>query len=268
MRILISGSNGFIGKALISVATDMGHELIGLSRTSPLSKNNVHHIEWRFGDSLPDIKNIKIDMAIHLAHDFNGEIGANKTIEATHELACFLNRIGVSRQIYISSYSAGPYATSLYAKTKLKLESILRDVDGLVIVRPGLVLGNGGIYGRMKKWAQMFPIVPLPALEGKVPVIEIKKLCLELIRISDSSMTYKEVNIFEPTLVSLKKLIIDAAYEVGKKPLIISIPITPLILILKFAEFLRIPLPIGSDNLAGFVANQASNHISIYEGAK
>lgn len=267
MRILIIGASGFIGTHLVSAAATRGIEVLALTRSGAGPKGAARAFAWSFGKSVPEDACKDVVCAIHLAHDFNGEEGARCTLDSTVAIASQLQNAGVQKQLFFSSYSAGDHATSLYGKTKFSLEQALAAVPGIVIVRPGLVLGEGGIYGRIRKWARVLPFVPLPGGGwGKVPVIDIEKLCALTINLAMGADSAAEANLFERELKSLRQLVLEAAAEAGRRPWILPIPAALMIGILTLAARLHIPLPVNADNLAGFLSNQSARHASTLEG--
>lgn len=266
MRILITGASGFIGSHLVSIATARGLEVVALSRSGGVPGPGVQMFSWSFGQSLPESVSRKLDCVVHLAHDFAGEEGARRTIESTLAVARQLHRAGVRRQLFFSSFSAGEHAASLYGRTKFAIEQGFTEMLEAVIVRPGLVLGDGGIYGRIRRWARTLPVIPLPdGGRGEVAVIEVAKLCRETLNLAFASTTPREANLFEREPRSLRHLVLEAAQEVGRTPWILPVPTALLMAGLKAVEFLRLPLPVNADNLAGFTANQAARYVSTLE---
>jgi nucleoside-diphosphate-sugar epimerase len=263
MRLLIIGSNGFIGTHLASIAAAHNMEVIALSQSGVCPEGAVQAFAWSFGQPVPETACEGVSCAVHLAHDFNGEAGARLTITSTLAIAAQLQAAGVHRQLFFSSYSAGKHATSLYGRTKFALEEALSTRVGLVIVRPGLVLGDGGIYGRIRKWARKLPLVPLPdGGRGTVPVIKVEILCELTLKLASEPAPAAVANLFEHELKSLRELVLEAASEVNRRPWILPIPGVWLIGILTLAARLHIPLPVNADNLAGFLSNQTAKHIS------
>lgn len=261
MRLLIIGATGFIGRNLVSVAAAQNTEVIALSRSGVRPEGAAHAFSWSFGQPVPEGAYQGVSCAVHLAHDFDGEEGALRTIESTVAIASQLQAAGIPRQLFFSSYSAGEHASSLYGRTKFALEQAL--VEQAVIVRPGLVLGEGGIYGRIRKWARVLPFVPLPdGGQGRVPVIGVKALCELTLKLALDTAPAAEANLFEHELRSLRELVLEAAAEVGRKPWIVPIPAVLLTGILALAARFHIPLPVNADNLAGFMANQSATHVS------
>src|SRR5690606_11614113 len=124
-----------------------------------------------------------------------------------------------------SSYSAGSHATSIYGRTKWKIEKALATAGDVTVVRPGLVLGDGGIYGRISKVAGKFPVLPLPdGGRGRVPVITIERLCAEVASMVVGNDGAGEANLFEPKTSSLRELVLTVAKARGKRPLILYLP--------------------------------------------
>lgn len=263
MKVLIFGAAGFIGSHLARDSASHGHSVICFCRKAAVQGFDGECHPWSLGGQLNDATIEGADCALHLAHDFGGAIGAEKTLSGTFAAVQKLRQAGVRRQIVFSSYSAGPQASSLYGRTKSALEESLRGMEDVVIVRPGLVLGAGGLYGRISTFVKLSPLIPLPdGGAGKVPVIEIGSLCRHVRRIMTAAVTPREHNLFEKELVTLRAVVERAARAAGRSAWIIPVP-SPLVLQgLRMASALRMPLPVNADNLAGFLANQEASHQS------
>jgi|SRR5690625_1162963 len=263
MRILILGASGFIGAHLTQYAFARGHEVIALCRSGKIEGPVSSVMMWKLGQPIPQQILAEIDCAIHLAHDFNGQAGARLTFEGTLSCAAQLHAAGIARQLFFSSYSAGAHAASIYGRSKFAIEQELAKYPEIVIVRPGLVLGEGGLYGRIEKWSRRLPLIPLPdGGHGKVPVVTIEALSRETLRLVTDHAVPAEANLFEPRLQSLRSLVQKAAKASGKHPWILPVPAMAVIAGLRLAAWLRLPLPVNADNLIGFLANQQAQHIS------
>ena len=264
--MLIIGASAFIGTHLAQAAMARCHEVMTLSRSGRHLQGVLRSFRWAFGEPLPAEAVQDVDCAIHLAHDFDGEVGARRTIESTLTVVAQLRLGGVHRQIFFSSYSAGEHAASLYGKTKLAIERAFEGREDVLIARPGLVVGADGIYGRIRKWAQRLPVIPLPdGGQGKIPIIEIHDLCERTLRLACMTAPPREANLFEPDLKSLREIVQKAAEEVGRRPRILPVPSGLFLCLLAVAGRLHIPYPVNADNLKGFLANQEAQH-KTYEG--
>src|SRR5687768_5466409 len=93
-----------------------------------------------------------------------------------------------------------------------------------MVVKPGLVIGNGGIFLKMSSLAKKYPLIPLiDGGKGKLTVVSISDLTTSLVQLienprpgcfrlyNDEKVTFKEL------LVQLKRL-------GGFKTLLIPVP--------------------------------------------
>lgn len=263
MRVLVLGSTGFIGSHLVCAAVARHMDVVTLSRQARGRHAAVQGYTWALGQAVPKAACAGVHCAIHLAHDFDGAQGAQRTLESTVAIAAQLQAAGVPRQLFFSSYSSGEHASSIYGRTKFAIEKAIEHIPGVVIVRPGLVLGNGGLYGRIRKWARVLPVVPLPdGGSGTLPVIDIEKLCDLSLNLALSAAAPKEANLFEAELKSLRQLVLDAAAQCQRTPWILPIPARRLTALLLLAAKLHIRLPVNADNLVGFISNQSATYTS------
>ncbi|MDD2768530.1 MAG: NAD(P)H-binding protein [Methylococcus sp.] len=269
MRLLILGAAGFIGSHLVRHAAAQGLEVVALCRSGKVEGFDGRTFVWALGQPVPVASLGGVDCAVHLAHDFSGEAGARLTQEATLACVAQLRAAGVRRQIFFSSYSAGPHAESIYGRTKHAIERELDEYADVVIVRPGLVLGDGGLYGRIRKWARRLPLIPLPdGGRGQVPVISVERLCRETLGLASMAAPLREANLFDPNMHSLRQLVLDTAAEAERYPWVLPVPSMLVIAGLRLAEMLRLPLPVNADNLSGFLANQQAQHVSTIKEEK
>jgi NADH dehydrogenase len=203
-----------------------------------------------------------IDVLVHLAYDLRtGRSDTNYSGTVRLLKAARANK--VARQLLVSSYSARPDATSEYGRTKHRLEQAFRD-HGYEILRPGLVLGNGGIVARIVKSVKTLPVIPLPSGgTGEVPFISIAALC-EAVKTIVASRQGTEYNLFAQHFTSLSLLVRAIHSAVCRRPRILTVPMpAPLLLsALQLMEACRLPLPLKADNLKGFLGNQARVHES------
>lgn len=158
--ILITGAGGFIGACLARRLTAAGRAVVGIDRQSP----GPEVCRWGYarllGTPLADVcARHAPEVAIHCAYDPDPR-AAEKNEEGTRAWAEQLRREGCSRQVFFSSISARPGALAPYGQLKYRLEQWFLSWNG-VVVRPGLVVGPGGLFARMVAFTRRFPVVPL-----------------------------------------------------------------------------------------------------------
>jgi nucleoside-diphosphate-sugar epimerase len=265
MNVFITGIRGFIAGHLSLTLKEQGYSISGTTskpgETTGGRSGPEGIFSYRLGDPVEESMFSGMDLVVHCAHDF--QKGAlKKNIEGTLALAEAARRQGVSRQIFISSLSSRPDAQSEYGKAKFAVEGDFKKLGG-IIVRPGTVLGEGGIFGKMVHLVKNSPIVPL--LDGgnsQMYVIGVNDLCRSLYQIIRGSGKMGEYNLYYPEKVILKEILISIRRLSGRHTLLVPVPSGLLIFPLSLLSKLGIKLPIDIENLRGFIKSQTMIYIS------
>ncbi len=116
MRILVSGSHGLVGKALISSLTSDGHEIIRLVRGIP---PGVKDIDWRPNEGLLDALALEgVDAVVHLAGesiasgrwtDEKKRAIRDSRVKGTALLSDALARLSRPPSVFVSASAIGYY---------------------------------------------------------------------------------------------------------------------------------------------------------------
>jgi nucleoside-diphosphate-sugar epimerase len=257
MNIFITGINGFIGRHLAAAFVEGADVVCGSTgterRPSLAGVTAVHTLP--FGARFDHAIFRDVDVLIHCAHDFQPGHGA-RVVEGTRAIADAARAQGTRAQVFISSLSARADAASEYGATKWQLECYFREMGG-VIVRPGTVLGDGGIFGRIVRLVKTFPIVPL--LDGghaTMYLIGIHDLC-RATRAVLQEPAAGEHNFYYPEQVTLRELMTITCEVLHRRPLLVPLPAGLLVRPFDILKRLGIRLPIDSENLKGFLQSQA-----------
>ena len=265
MNIFITGVNGFIGSHLAKHLQAKGHKICGGSVETAmrpdlipvLSGYNQLFLNQEFE---PGIFN-SIDVLIHCAYSYERKNIKSTNIEGTKKWFCAGRDMGVKRHIFLTSYSAKAGSKSDYGFIKYELENFFLQEKQLV-VRPGLVLGNGGIFRKMSQVLKRFPVIPL--IDGgnyEVPIISVEAVCLAVKKIL-SQPGPAQFQLFQEELVSMKHLLRRMKRQSGARCFFLPIPAFFPLLFLKTLEILRIPFPIKSGSLIALKENQELAHTS------
>lgn len=263
MKILLTGANGYLGKTLASHLLQRGHHLVALCRSAPHTHPlpaNLQWVQWSLGSDVDLSVARDYDCAVHGAHDFSLTAG-QLNIDGTKELYFHLRELGVRRQLFISSYSARPDSTSLYGQIKYTLEQFFI-AQGATVVRPGLVIGYGGLFGRNVDRLLRSPLVPL--LDGGrdlVPMIAQSDFVEAMTKILEEERI-GAYNLFNPDLIAMRDLIQILLRAAGRKALYLPIPVSVAIALLSAARTLGLRLPVDIGNLRALKANQVAIHKS------
>ena len=261
MKVFITGINGFIGSALARSLLQRGHEVAGSvsaeeklrSPTAHSTKSYVVRMNEEFDPQIFQ----GVETLVHCAYDLRK--GRSLTnIEGTKKIAHAALDKGVKWQIYIGSYSAHEKATSEYGRTKLELEKFFLSL-GQMVVKPGLVIGNGGIFLKMSSFARKYPLVPLiDGGKGKLTVVSISDLTTSLVQLIEHPRAGRFL-LYNDEQVTFKELLVQLKRLGGFKTLLIPVPGQIVHMGLWMADKLKLPLQVDKGNLEGFQANQSVN---------
>ena len=251
MKVLVTGSTGFVGRELVPYLLRKGHEVRAAVRDPSqrvVGAESMPHgdlarsVEWA-----PFVANM--DAVVHLA----GQAHATRALPDAHyeqinhtttvELARAALAAGVHRFVFVSSIKAqtGPTATTTvteadealpvdaYGRSKLAAESSLKAL-GIphTIFRPVLIYGNE-LKGNLATLRRLsgFP-VPLPfgafrnrrsllALEGFVDAIELA--------LSSPTMLNETFVIADRTPIELRDLVAAFRAARNRRPLLVPLPV-------------------------------------------
>ena len=163
---------------------------------------------------------------------------------------------------YFSSYSSRPDALSEYVQIKYRIEQYFLQ-NGYTVVRPGLVIGKGGMFLKMLDAVRKSPVIPLPdGGNSEVPIVSVRQLCEALHKIISSSIPEQEFNLFYPEMTTMRALTNAMKIAIGSSAAIVPFPSS----ILKWAAILakkfRIKLPFNPDSAKSYKSNLIRLHNS------
>jgi len=200
---LVSGANGFVGRALCRLLLKRGCRVRALLRHECAGPWNEHVVCDLNHDSVPDHACRGVEGIFHLAgiahvQDRRGSTEASYrrvNVEGTRSLLSAAKRAGAARFVYFSSVKAasdpgqecvdetwdGP-PTDAYGESKREAERLVLDASrgGLhaSVLRPTLVYG-AGVKGNLQRMleavaADRFP--PLPELHNRRSMVSVSDL--------------------------------------------------------------------------------------------
>ena len=251
--IAISGATGFIGSQLCAHFVQQGYHVIGFCRNIPAQR--LQGVEYRtFSLEKAPAENLfnHATIFIHCAY-LKGEEAKNINIEGTKKLLQASRNAGVKKNILFSSMSAHADALSAYGQQKFLLEKEFNAKDD-AIIRPGLVIGNGGLFLEMVKHIQSKGIIPL--IEGgnqplyTVHSSDIMK-AIEIIITKNLNGTF---TVAEPEPVLYRHFYKELAKALNKKVLMFNISYSLMEKLLSLTKLLGINTGVGKENLLGLKA--------------
>jgi NADH dehydrogenase len=230
MRIAITGATGFVGTHLTRRLESEGHDLVLISRRLVASGlSDVDALTQLFTGC----------KAIAHCAGIDREIGDQTYervhVEGTRNVVEAAKRAGVERIVLLSFLRAGPDCGSPYHETKWAAEEIVRN-SGLdyTVLKAGVIYGRGdhmldhlsrallAIVGLKEK-----SIRPL-AIEDLVHVMRAALV--------DRRMKRQTLAVLGPEEIYLSEAIRRVAEVVGKRPLVLPLPVVRQRLMARFWE--------------------------------
>ena len=255
MNVFISGVNGFLGGRLARYLTEHGHRVGGTSSTASGSTVRA----WRLGEAV-DVDWLQgTDVMIHCAHDFTGGVDIN--LRGTIALAKAARAAGVPKQIFVSSLSARADAAADYGRSKFAIEQQIAGAD-VIIVRPGTIVGPGGVFGRMCDLVRKYPVLPLVGGgHEKMYLISVSDVCraLSLILTRPSPA---EFNLYYAETPMLRQVLSELSSVLGRRRVFLPVPARVLLVGLTVANAVGLRPGVDRDNLRGFRKSQIQIHAS------
>ena len=248
MRVLLTGATGLLGGELLKLLLAEGHEARCLLRAgSPnASRLDAERAEIFRGDAADEED-------LHRALQGTGALLHVAGIEYAQPVVEAARRAGVGRVVVVGSTSVHS-SYEFRAGPKLRMERVVRG-SGLdwTIVRPSMIYGSERDKNvqRLLRFLGRSPVFPMfgPGTNLWQPVYHedcARGVYEALVRPSAVGRSYDLPGGESLTYLDLVK---TAAGALGKKPRIVRVPLEPVRLLLGAAEKLRLPLPVGSEQV-------------------
>lgn len=251
--IAITGANGFIGSYLVSHFARRGWRVFALVHHMPEQLvKEVLYVQFELEKGPDEGAITGTDYVVHAAyvkqHDHPDSFRTNT--EGTRKLLALCREKEVKRTVFISSISARVDAESVYGMQKFELQKEFNRVSELVI-RPGLVIGNGGLFASIYRYISKSRIIPMIG-GGHQPMhtIGVWDLALVIDKALELELSGL-LTVAEPEPVEMKTLYKEVAISAGKQPYLIPVPYWLAFFILALAGILGMRTPVGKENLRG-----------------
>lgn len=267
--VLITGATGFIARHLARVLGQQDDvRVVGTSRTGDAAEGFAAVYRGALMQSIEHVFDAEpVDAVVHGAnHVGRGEYRIN--VEGTSLWLEEAEAHGVGLQLLLSSLSAEPNSGSDYGRAKYDLEQRFLST-GDIVMRLGLVVGDGGMFLRVRRSLETSPFVPL--LDGgRSPVFVIGIDCLcHIIRdciVSDgAAWRGRAWQVQQPAPYTLSEVMDSVRARFGYSCRFIPVPSLPIVWALSLVE--RLPLvrlPVTSTHVRGMRQSLNRSYTSDY----
>lgn len=204
-RIVVTGAQGFVGRALVRTLRARGHVVVGWQRDHKLFELDQDPVGLASACSDWQRRLRDVDVVVHLAarvHHVNEKkmdvaaLYQRVNVDATEALATAAARAGVKRMVFFSTakvYGEGsaeayseqdlPMPADYYSQSKWRAEQLLQECSerwglDLVVLRPPLIYGPGvgGNFNRLWRIAATGWPLPLASVDNRRDMIAIDNL--------------------------------------------------------------------------------------------
>lgn len=207
MKVLLTGSNGFLGQYLSQFLAEKGYSILAHTRKAQTFDHpNIRNINFDLNDNLDNIDLNQVEVIIHCAgraHVMNEtavsplEAYRQTNVQGTLNLAQKAVQSGVKRFIYLSSIKVNgeqtaaqpfkpsdtvntddPYGLSKYEAEQALLDLSQRTGLEVVVIRPVLIYGpnvKANFKSMVNLASKKFPL-PIACLDNKRSMVSVYNL--------------------------------------------------------------------------------------------
>jgi uncharacterized protein YbjT (DUF2867 family) len=224
MRILLTGVTGYVGKRLLPVLIENGHEVICCVREKrrlSIHKNmlaKVHIIEVDFLKTPEPEKFPKnIDAAYYLIHSMSSSTEKFDLLESksASNFKAIMEFSGVKQVIYLSGIS-NEHKLSKHLHSRKKVEDILKsDKYALTVLRAGIIVGSGSAsFEIIRDIVEKLPVIIAPKwILTKTQPISIRDVISFLKGVLDHPKCINQVfDIGGPEILTYKEMMLQYAH--------------------------------------------------------
>jgi len=172
MKILLTGSTGYIGKRLLQLLLEQGHEVTCLVRnlerlmTSEQPLSGFNGIEVDLLKPVPESLTTKdIDVAFFLIHSMSTSIKQfmNEEALSAGNFANFISKTSCKQIIYLSGISNSK-KLSRHLQSRRNVEDILKNSGKhLTVLRAGIIVGSGSAsFEIIRDLMEKMPVLVAP----------------------------------------------------------------------------------------------------------
>lgn len=268
--ILVTGANGFVGSHMVPALLDAGHRVLALVRDDAgaaalmgrLTAEQQAGVEIRRGDvtepqTLPEAL-IGADAVLHLAaipRDWDGgQTLRLVNTEGTRSVLRAATDAGIRRFVHLGGLGVADEPDLHFGSSKAKGMAMVRD-SGLdwTILAPSLLFGpRDGFFNILADLVRISPgIVPITGKgDARFQPLAIEDLArIVVASFADAGTIGQEYELGGPRYWTYREIVEEVLRAMGKRRLLVPMPVALIRLVAGAAEAVRLPFPVATDQL-------------------
>lgn len=259
--VVVSGAGGYVGSAVVRVASDLGARVHALARAPQgLSGDGIVKFAYDIRANPPARAFEGAEAVVHLAFDNAAQAHGSEpdaNVSATLRLRDAARVAGVPRFVFVSSQSALSKRLSAYGRSKALTETLL-DRRQDVIIRPGMVYGgaNRGLYGKLCDLVRRSRILPVPRASALLQLIYVDDLARGLLEAAfEPELTSAEYNLASLQTTTFSAYLKGIArYRFSRELAVVPVPLGPVPALLRLVGNLHPALQALGERVSGLEA--------------
>lgn len=236
-KILLTGATGYIGRRLLPVLTELGHEVYCLVRDQsrfPLNDNvkdkvRVFEADLLSRDSLNKVPP-DFDVAYYLVHSMTTSTGKFYELEkqAAENFVDFVNQTSCRQIIYLGGISTDQ-KLSKHLESRKNVRGILSNANAsLTSLGAGIIVGSGSAsFEIIRDIVEKLPVMVAPRwLKTRSQPIAVRDAIKFLTGVMLNNECYdRHFDIGGPDILTYKEMLLKYAEVRGYKRWIITLPV-------------------------------------------
>ena len=262
MRVALSGATGFTGRRVVAELLRRGHEVRALVRPASARRDlpaGLVRVEGDLADAHALASLLReADAFVHVASLGFGH--ADAVVGA-------LESAGVRRAVFFSSTSLFTRLPAASKSVRLAAEDRVRSMAGdWTILRPTMIYGDAGDrnLSRLIRFVARSPVVPLPgggrALVQPVHVEDLGQAAVDALACAKTAC--REYDLPGADAAPLRQLVDHVARELGRRPLVVPLPIRPMAALAGAWRRLGLPPRVSAEQVLRLAEDKAFSYES------